>query len=444
MKKIILASLCLASAFSFTGCVSEEDDIFSASAPVRLDEAAKTYTERLAAATGGWSMEYYPTTETASPKGNGYLMLAKFFPNLSVTVGMKNQFCSPANSYNEDTSSWEVITDNGPVLTFDTYNKCLHTFSSPEDLPSTSNNETGVGLEGDYEFVMIDVPEDGEFVMLKGKKRGTYARLTRLPENTDFEAYFDDIESFTKTVLPSTAPNVCMLTMGDSISKMSNGSTGIFTIYPYDSEALYGTGHPFLITKRGDNYYLRFRDAVAGPDETEEQEFVYDAERDLFAGVEHPEYVIEGDLPYSFFATSMSESGRTWNLTSSAEMSDDLRERYDGLSSAMSAQGARFNQLSFGYSHDSYVCTLTGRLGNAQLNYNFKFTLTPIDNGYTMHYEGPADDNSTDILESFPEMLDLLNVFNADFTVEATSSRFNMRQLRLSSAAGTYFKITIN
>ena len=256
--------------------------------------------------------------------------------------------------------------------------------------------------------------------------------------------YPTDIESFTKTVLPSTAPNVCMLTMGDSISKMSNGSTGIFTIYPYDSEALYGTGHPFLITKRGDNYYLRFRDAVAGPDETEEQEFVYDAERDLFTGVEHPEYIIEGDLPYSFFATSMSESGRTWNLTSSAEMSDDLRERYDGLSSAMSAQGARFNQLSFSYSHDSYVCTLTGRLGNAQLNYNFKFTLTPIDNGYTMHYEGPADDNSTDILESFPEMLDLLNVFNADFTVEATSSRFNMRQLRLSSASGTNFMLTIN
>ena len=71
MKKIILASLCLTSALSFTGCVSEEDDIFDASAPVRLEEAAKTYTERLAASAGGWAMEYYPTEETSSPKGNG-------------------------------------------------------------------------------------------------------------------------------------------------------------------------------------------------------------------------------------------------------------------------------------------------------------------------------------------------------------------------------------
>lgn len=451
MKKIILASLCLASACTFTGCVSEEDDIFDASAPVRLEQAAETYTERLAASAGGWAMEYYPTTETSSPKGNGYLLLAKFYPNLSVTVGMKNQFCLPANEYMEDTSSWEVITDNGPVLTFDTYNNCLHTFSSPDDVPGTPGlDETGVGLEGDYEFVMIDVPEDGEFVMLKGKKRGTYVRMTRLPEGTDFQTYIDDVENFSNTVFSASAPNVCMLTMGDSISKLANGSTGIFNIYPYEGDAISDESyHPFMMTKRGDKYYLRFRDALVGPDETEEQEFVYDSERDLFTGVEHPEYLIEGDLPHRFFASAMSEGVGTWMFNSSSDMSDNIRERYQALASSMSTERATLRQVSFGYADGSYICTIAGSRrgptgGTTNIYYSYKFALTETENGCTLQYQEPADETSSNMLGTFPAIADLLNVFNAQFTITTPGSRFNMNQLHLAAEGGTEITLTIN
>lgn len=445
MKKILFASLCVASALTFTGCVSEEDDIFGSSAPVRLDEAAKTYTERLSSATAGWAMEYYPTSQTAAPKGLGYLLLAKFEPNLSVTVGMKNQFCTPADQYMEDTSSWEIITDNGPVLTFDTYNECIHVFSSPEDVPSTSTDETGVGLEGDYEFVMIDVPENGEFVMLKGKKRGTYTRLTRLDEGTDFETYINDIEDFRNRVFSSKAPNVCMLTLGDSVMKVANASTGICNIYPYDGNAISNESyHTFLVTKRGGKYYLRFRDALNAPDGKEAQEFVYDEERDLFTGVENPEYILEGDQPKEFFTWVMEESGREWVLTRTSEMSDNVKEKYEALRTALSAARGTFNDLALKYENNGYICAINITANRQTKDYKYNINITPSETGYTFTIADPVNEESQRMLTTFPAIQDLLNVFATDFAVSATSSRFNMSTIKLKDANGTEVNLTIN
>ena len=400
MKKILFASLCVASALTFTGCVSEEDDIFGSSAPVRLDEAAKTYTERLSSSTAGWAMEYYPTSQTAAPKGLGYLLLAKFEPNLSVTVGMKNQFCTPADQYMEDTSSWEIITDNGPVLTFDTYNECIHVFSSPEDVPSTSTDETGVGLEGDYEFVMIDVPENGEFVMLKGKKRGTYTRLTRLDEGTDFETYINDIEDFRNRVFSSKAPNVCMLTLGDSVMKVANASTGICNIYPYDGDAISNESfHTFLVTKRGGKYYLRFRDALNAPDGT------------------------PTNAVYGFLAILQ-------------KLLDDNSP--DALCVAFDLPAA------FKYENNGYICAINITANRQTKDYKYNINITPSETGYTFTIADPVNEESQRMLTTFPAIQDLLNVFVTDFTVSATTSRFNMSTIKLTDANGTEVNLTIN
>ena len=446
MKKIILASLCLTSALSFTGCVSEEDDIFDASAPVRLEEAAKTYTERLAASAGGWAMEYYPTEETSSPKGNGYLLLAKFNPNLSDTVGMKNQFCTPANQYMEDTSSWEVITDNGPVLTFDTYNKCIHTFSSPEDVPSTSTDETGVGLEGDYEFVMIDVPEDGEFVMLKGKKRGMYVRMTRLDEGTDFNAYIDDVLAFTNEKFPSSAPNTCLLTMGDSVMRMANASTGIPNIYPYNGDPISDESyHPFMITKRGGNYYLRFRDTYSLTDGVEEQEFVYDAETDMFHGVENPEFTITGDDPKSFLFNSMA-LGNSWTYDRTSGMSDDMMEKYNAVRTDFTQQYSySFNGMTLTSADGQIVCTISYRTssgGTVSANYNL--TTAETEDGLTISGYSPNDNIAQNILNLFGSLGELFDAMNGTYTVSGTSSNFNLSTLRLEDNAGKYFELKYN
>ena len=60
---------------------------------------------------------------------------------------------------------------------------------------------------------------------------------------------------------------------------------------------------------------IRIDFALNAPDGKEAQEFVYDEERDLFTGVENPEYILEGDQPEEFFTWVMEESGRVRRYT---------------------------------------------------------------------------------------------------------------------------------
>ena len=214
----------------FAGCAGEEKDLFEKSAAERLNETGKIYSSRLQSSEAGWVMEYYPTNTDETYKGRGYLIMADFDKDESVTLAMKNIMSD--DEYMEERSLWEIIADNGPVLTFNTYNEVLHCFSNPEYY------ESGKGFEGDYEFVMIDVPEDGQFIMLKGKKRGTYVRLTRLPDGTDFQEYLNDVNAFTKKIFPENAVNEDVLTIGDKKFAINSGSTGIMGMYPYGAMPL--------------------------------------------------------------------------------------------------------------------------------------------------------------------------------------------------------------
>ena len=178
MKKIFVPLVLTAVvALAFTSCAGEEDDIFSASAAERLNESSAKYSARLEAQPNGWAMQYYPTYQDEYPYGSGYLILMRFNPDFSVDVSMDNRFSN--NTYATATSAWEVIKDNGPVLSFNSYNQCMHAFSDPEDIPWTEDSEQSEGCGGDYEFIIVDAPEDASYMMLKGKKRNTCSLLLR-------------------------------------------------------------------------------------------------------------------------------------------------------------------------------------------------------------------------------------------------------------------------
>ena len=191
MKKLLSMILVLSTVLSITSCKYEEDDIWDQSAAERIESLSKSYAQTLKDSKGGWAMEYYPTNTSTEVIGNGYLIMAKFNENNTVATGMKNVFSN--NNYISDFSTWEINKDQGPVLSFSSYNNCIHVFADPYDLPFTGNseneiNEEGKGAQGDYEFMMVEVPADGDYVLLKGKKRGTYIRLTPVPEDTDFKS----------------------------------------------------------------------------------------------------------------------------------------------------------------------------------------------------------------------------------------------------------------
>jgi len=140
MKKIINLIVCLV-ALLLSSCVMEQPDLFTGSPAERLNKALKNDIDSLQHAGNGWAMEYFATTGSA-----GYTLLVKFSPSGQAVIAGKSELTG--NLLVTDSCLYQMIGDNGPVLTFNTYNKVLHAFSNPV-------NPDGYGLEGDYEFDVL-------------------------------------------------------------------------------------------------------------------------------------------------------------------------------------------------------------------------------------------------------------------------------------------------
>lgn len=156
-----------------TSCKREEDRIFDKSASERMTEAiANAYTV-LQENEAGWMMKYYPSS---TREFGGYTIFAKFVSNAQVSL---------TSDINDDviTSSYSVVQESGPVLTFDGFNKVIHYFSEP-GLDNGGIGADDTGMKGDFEFIVLKATADS--VILKGKKSGN--QIVMLPlSGAEFE-----------------------------------------------------------------------------------------------------------------------------------------------------------------------------------------------------------------------------------------------------------------
>ena len=180
MKKFLnisLLALVVFSMFSLASCKNEVDNIFDEDAVIRLDKAKAEYSDILTRNGGKWQLEYF-----ANENEQGYIYLMTFAKDGSVTISGNNQWINYVKTgstktpaFGSEISMWEVIADNGPVLSFNTYNKYFHFFADPYDIPSTGGaatdadiDESGYGHEGNYEFDIMKY--SGDTLYLTGKK----------------------------------------------------------------------------------------------------------------------------------------------------------------------------------------------------------------------------------------------------------------------------------
>lgn len=190
-------------ALALGSCSNTQEMIFEESAAERL-ESSKTKAEELLTADGGlWAMEYFANTDE-----QGYVMLVRFDKNGSVTVSGDHVWIAgngDVSKFTQDTSLWGIVSDNGTVLSFNTYNNVFSVFADPANItgPNAPTNpdrddadidETGYGHEGDYEFMLM-TSDDPKTVRLLGKKRGLYTYLRKLDSATDEEEYFKQLNA---------------------------------------------------------------------------------------------------------------------------------------------------------------------------------------------------------------------------------------------------------
>lgn len=446
MKKIFNLSLMALSIISFTACSGEEDDIFDASAAERLNNASALYSARLTAQPNGWAMQYYPTYDNEAPNGKGYLLLTRFNRDMTVNVSgyewpewyeeqtgsagsSETEWkCRYKNEYREDTSPWEVITDNGPVLTFNSYNTSLHYFSDPDFRP------TGTGFGGDYEFIVVEAPEDASYMMLKGKKRGTYNLLTPIEPGVDYAEYMADVKAFQSKIFPTNAPTYNVLHLGDSIFKMEGAQEGLPNIYPYDGDAVVDERfNPFIMTRRGTDYYLRFRDKKQLTTGETVQDFRYNKLKDVFESVENAQYFISGDTISRFFIHAI-KTNKTWLLTRSASMSDDVKQLYDKAYSDMRARNYTLSNVAFSVD-PSGVPSFSVRYSANQKNSNALFNLTIKQKGekVTMTMLPPSE-NLQKLLTMFPSLSTFIEYFCQEFTGKPVTTGFDLNNIKLENS----------
>lgn len=180
MNKIKNFSLLLfALPLLLTSCLKDNDEVFDESASERLQAALAETRSVLRGAENGWVMDYYVGTDQVY---GGYTFIVKF-DSLTCTA------CSELTPQAE-TSFYKLTTDNGPVLTFDTYNTVLHELATP----SAGNYE---GFHADYEFQVVSATP--ELVLLRGRRTGSVMQMR--PLKTTSGEYLQKVEQMQKDML---------------------------------------------------------------------------------------------------------------------------------------------------------------------------------------------------------------------------------------------------
>ena len=446
---------------ALTSCAGEEDDIFDKSAAERLNESSAKYSARLEAQPNGWAMQYYPTYNNESPSGSGYLILMDFDPDFSVKVSMDNRFSN--NTYATATSAWEVIKDNGPVLSFNTFNSCMHAFSDPEDIPWTSSDEQSEGCGGDYEFIIVEAPEDASYMMLKGKKRNTYNLLTPIEEGVDYKEYLADVKAFHNRMFQADASIGNIINFGpDSIYNMDDANDGVPNIYPKGTDAIANESfNPFLITKRGQDYYLRFRDAfdkdyVSG----NRQELRYDSIQDMFIGTDNPEFTITGYPAPEFFGIYTNAKGdRLLDiLTTETTMSPKFKTYIDNLTegfSQMKNRGKSYGFVGLRYQwspvNNSFQWLVRYTPGtNTPTSVGYNYTAEISADGVRFNYDGPGADAkgqttaATNVRKTLQSVVDITELLSQEFYVKAAETNFDLTKLRFTSKSDADIWFIVN
>lgn len=418
-----------------TGCKNEVENYFEKSAAERMNDAVDKYSQVVASSPGGWVMEYYPTNSLEAPTGCGYLIMTDIRKDGSVAMAMNNELSDGV--FLSDTSMWEVIKDYGPVLSFSTYNKCIHTFCDP------AIYETGLGYEGDYEFLIINMEKDAPSAMLKGKKRGVYVKMSRIEEGTDYESYLNDVANFRDSILPAKAVNYDLLTVGDSLYKVEEINTTIPNIYPFDGDPIANESwHPLLITKLKGKYHLRFRDAMTVKD-ISVQEFIYNEADGEFVSTENEQVRLTGPDPVLFFTDEMVKHSWVWTVNETTT-SGDIYAAYEAINTdgaklkdKYTIKSVQFSSLSVSEEKKTVcldIAFVTSKKKTATVSYLYEMTAGA--DGISLKYLQPKDATAENVTKSLPSIVPFLETVQGTYKIKGAFTNFSMNDLVMFSNDG--------
>ncbi len=209
LNKFFLVTLLALSTTLLQSCLKDQDDVFDESPSERMQATLDNAKQALMNSEYGWAFDYYPDSEI---RYGGFVYTVKF-DDSNVTVG-----CELAPGQFES-SLYKLTNDNGPILSFDSYNTLMHFFATP----SSSNYQ---GYDGDFEFMILNVSPD--LITLKGKRTGNLMYLRPLAQDAEsyLKATVDMSESMFATAATGSVgstPLYCTIYQNDRYMEVSWG-----------------------------------------------------------------------------------------------------------------------------------------------------------------------------------------------------------------------------
>ena len=236
MKKIYFILIAMLG-LTVQSCLLEEKELFDSTPAERMEAYLEEYRTLLASAEEGWLLQYFPE-ETQAYGGYTYI--------LEFTRDSVAAYFELADKIEEPVASlYKMTPDDGPVLTFDTYNENIHFFATPD----ISNYEA---LHGDYEFRIVGKNADATEIYMKGKRTNNNYTLVKFSG--------DPVEYLNKVNAVNTAmeaPAYRMVMDADTTVCSISGNVFEFeyNVYtPEDTTAVTGTAS-FCYTPEGVDFY---------------------------------------------------------------------------------------------------------------------------------------------------------------------------------------------
>lgn len=419
MKKYIILPA-LAAALAFGACSNDDQRIFSESAADRLENSKKDNFAALTADGGKWAMEYFANTEEP-----GYLFVMEFRPDKSVTITTDHKWIGGAEK--SEISMFDVITDNGVVLTFNTYNNLFHIFSDPADITgdnAPTNNgseidETGYGHEGDYEFMMME--NNGQSIRLRGKKYALNAYLRHLPADTDASEYLAVARKLRNQFDSKRFPTYTMTeTATGATYDLTGMAAGIVSCLPTTSTNPFAQTETkaVIYTASGMRPISMFNGIRLDNSRFSISEFTWADDGSLVA----PGFRITAPLAH---ATTLRKD-LTFNVDM-ATISEPIQQALDEANAEMQAannkvfgRNPKISSLTLGY--DTNLLTSVVMYGASTKVGSIKYTMfgniKPIE-GTTIKIEFTEEDEAIQMYLSklAPKAVDFIRMFEGEFDV---------------------------
>ena len=176
MRKLKLISIfAFVSLIVFSACQQLEPDVFDKPSSARMSDFLEDIRSTLVAEQYGWTMDYFPGSAYAG------VTYALKFTEQTVTATLET------NPTVSETSSFALKTDDGAVLSFDTYNSILHAYATPDQRKYQAKG-------GDFEFEISSFDKEKKEIVLVGKRSRNHCTLRPLTKPA--EDYFAGIRAF--------------------------------------------------------------------------------------------------------------------------------------------------------------------------------------------------------------------------------------------------------